>query len=83
GIGSCGFQDTNDDQLVVALSKEVMSQGSYCGKQIKVTSKKGSVHLKVIDTCPGCARGDVDMSKAAFDKIGDYDKGHVDISWNF
>lgn len=42
-----------------------------------------SFFLLQTDTCPGCAKGDLDLSPAAFKKIADLDQGRVAITWSF
>ncbi|CEP08967.1 hypothetical protein [Parasitella parasitica] len=85
GLGSCG--DTNSDsELVAALSEDLMgtgADGSYCGKSITLKSKSGkSVTVKVVDSCPGCGKGDVDLSPTAFKKLGSLDTGVIPITWS-
>lgn len=81
GLGSCG-KTNSDSEMVAALSSEVMSK-SYCGKSVTIKGPNGSVSVTVVDTCPGCAAGDVDMSPAAFQKIAkSLDDGRVQISWS-
>lgn len=82
GLGSCG-QTSTDSQLVAALSKNLMASGKYCGDQVKVTSGGKSVTVKVVDTCPSCATGDIDFSPAAFEKLASLDVGRIDIQWSF
>lgn len=81
GLGSCG-ETNSDDELVAALSSELMGSGEYCGKSAKIKSKSGSVTVKVVDTCPSCAKGSVDLSPAAFKKIGDLSEGRISITWS-
>lgn len=80
GLGSCGQTNTNS-QMVAALSSKIMGS-NYCGKSITVKGPSGSVTVKVVDTCPGCAAGDIDMSAAAFKKIASLSAGRVPISWS-
>ncbi|KAL7315485.1 hypothetical protein PS15m_004698 [Mucor circinelloides] len=85
GLGSCG--DTNSDgEMVAALSEKLMgtgSDGSYCGKSITLKSKGGkSVTVKVVDSCPGCGEGDVDLSPTAFKKLGALSEGVIPITWS-
>lgn len=54
-----------------------------CGKYVNVHGPKGSVRVKIVDTCPPCASGDLDLSPAAFGKIADFAKGRVKISWDW
>ncbi|KAL9541780.1 hypothetical protein MBANPS3_008935 [Mucor bainieri] len=81
GMGSCG--DTNSDsEMVAALSEKLMgtgADGSYCGKSITLKSKGGK---SVVDSCPGCGEGDVDLSPSAFKKLGSLDEGVIPITWS-
>lgn len=80
GLGSCG--DTNSDsEMVAALSGDIMDK-NYCGKSITIKGGSGSVTVKVVDTCPGCASGSVDLSPAAFKKLGPLSKGVIPITWS-
>ncbi|KAI8076517.1 RlpA-like double-psi beta-barrel-protein domain-containing protein-containing protein [Gilbertella persicaria] len=84
GLGSCG--DTNSDsEMVAALSGSLMgssSDGKYCGKSITIKGGSGSVTVKVVDTCPSCGEGDVDLSPAAFKELGSLSKGVIPIKWS-
>jgi hypothetical protein len=83
GHGSCGTTN-NDKQMVAAISALLMTGNSYCGKSILVKGKNGvSVSLKVVDTCPGCSEGDIDMSRAAFAKLAKLSDGRIPITWSF
>lgn len=70
GVGSCGETNSNDD-LVVAVNHGQMKNGAnpnknpYCNKNIKIVGKTGkSVQARIVDTCPGCDHGCLDMSSA-------------------
>lgn len=53
-------------------------------EQAKVTCPKGSIIVEVVDKCPGCRYGDLDLSKAAFKvAVGDLIIGLVQISWQW
>jgi len=39
------------------------------------------VTVRVVDQCPECAVGDVDLSREAFSEIADLEAGRVPISW--
>ncbi|KAI8384920.1 RlpA-like double-psi beta-barrel-protein domain-containing protein-containing protein, partial [Radiomyces spectabilis] len=80
GLGSCGKTSRNNE-MVAALSGLLMLSGNYCGRKIRASSQHGSVMLKVVDTCPACAPGDIDMSPAAFRKLAKLDEGRIPISW--
>lgn len=80
GLGSCGDTNSNSE-MVAALSGDIMSS-KYCGKSITVKGGSGSVTVKVVDTCPGCDKGSVDLSPAAFKKLGPLSKGVIPITWS-
>jgi len=88
GLGSCGHTNT-DTQLIAALNAPQM--GSYpnpnnnpnCGKFAMVHGPKGSVRVQIVDTCPPCAYGSLDLSPAAFAKIADLATGRIKISWSW
>ncbi|KAI9361054.1 RlpA-like double-psi beta-barrel-protein domain-containing protein-containing protein, partial [Pilaira anomala] len=88
GLGSCGWDNSNDE-LIAALNAPQMQNGANpnnnpnCGKYINVKGPKGSVRVKIVDTCPPCVKGDVDLSYAAFAKIADMEKGRVPITWTW
>ncbi|KAI9359842.1 RlpA-like double-psi beta-barrel-protein domain-containing protein-containing protein [Pilaira anomala] len=88
GLGSCGIESTNSDHIV-AINHGQMGNGAnpnhnpLCGKKIRVKGPKGSTTATIVDTCPGCAWGDVDLSYAAFEDIADFDAGRVKVTWSF
>ncbi|KAK4519513.1 Fructose-2,6-bisphosphatase [Mucor velutinosus] len=89
GSGSCGEHDT-DSELVVAVNKAQMGNGSNpnnnpkCDKMVSITGDKGTVTARVVDTCPACANGALDMSPTTFKRVcGDLAEGVCNISWKF
>ncbi|KAF1805025.1 RlpA-like double-psi beta-barrel-protein domain-containing protein-containing protein, partial [Mucor lusitanicus] len=89
GSGSCGERDTDSD-LVVAVNKAQMDNGSNpnvnpkCDKMVSITGDNGSVTARVVDTCPACANGALDMSPTTFKRVcGDLAEGVCNISWKF
>ncbi|KAI9469967.1 MAG: hypothetical protein EXX96DRAFT_588221 [Benjaminiella poitrasii] len=89
GIGSCGEQDTDDD-LVVAVNKKQMANGAnpnnnpQCDKMVSITGHKGSTLAKIVDTCPSCSFGALDMSPKVFKKVcGSLNEGVCRIEWKF
>lgn len=88
GLGSCGL-DSKDSDLIVALNYGQMKNGAnpnknaLCGKKITAHGPSGSVTVTIVDTCPGCAVGDLDLSPAAFSKIANMALGRVPVTWSF
>ncbi|KAF9451491.1 hypothetical protein P691DRAFT_699142 [Macrolepiota fuliginosa MF-IS2] len=84
GLGSCG-QTNTDSELVVALATSTMSGGQSCGKNIQITdaSTGKASTAKVVDTCPSCAAGDLDMSPTLFREFQSLDVGVFQVNWSF
>ena len=81
GVGACGIK-TPPDYLVAAINGKQYSKAN-CGRCVSVTGPKGTVVVRIIDKCPGCNSGDLDLSVTAFTKIADKSAGRVKISWRF
>ncbi|KAI1344664.1 RlpA-like double-psi beta-barrel-protein domain-containing protein-containing protein [Xylariaceae sp. FL0016] len=80
GLGACG-QTNSDSEHVVALSPSEYS-GS-CGKTITITKGGKTATAKVVDKCPGCASGSIDVSSTVFESIADLSVGRTTVDWSF
>ncbi|CAG8487318.1 12091_t:CDS:2 [Ambispora gerdemannii] len=73
GVGSCGGSNTDKD-FVAALNSPQFgvyanpANSPVCGACIKINGPKGSVKVKIMDKCPVCKSGDVDLSPIAFNQ---------------
>jgi expansin (peptidoglycan-binding protein) len=81
GTGNCSFPSAPADDLFVALSPSQYASAASCGSYIDVTGPKGKVRVKVIDSCPECPVGHLDLSRTAFKKIADEVQGVVPIKY--
>ena len=94
--GSCGWTNTIDDPIVAISAtryKEIMSQHNVanpnnnpvCGAKIKAWNPENgkSVVVTVVDSCPGCAKDDLDLSHFAFDSIADHALGRFKLKWQW
>jgi len=76
GLGSCGQTNTEADLIAAtAFGKAV------CGDTAVVTRGGKSVTVTLVDTCPSCAQGNIDLSPAAFNQLGTPDEGRIDVTW--
>jgi len=67
---------------VVALHTSLFSSAeSQCGMCTRVTGKKGSVVVMLVDECVGSTCKELDISKDAFARIADIDEGITPISF--
>lgn len=79
--GACGIKPPAD-KLIAAINDEQYSKEN-CGKCAMVTGPKGSVKVLVLDKCPGCGWGDLDLSQQAFERVASTSAGRVKIGWHF
>lgn len=81
GSGSCMFAATPDDLDVAALNAVEYSNAAYCGACARVEGPSGAVTVRLVDLCPECAAGHLDLSPVAFEQIAARELGRVDITW--
>jgi len=81
GTGNCSFPASPDDLMVAAMNTADYDTAAACGSCIRVVGPSGEVTVRIVDRCPGCAVGDVDLSPQAFDEIAARALGRVEISW--
>lgn len=82
GTGNCSFDASPDDLLVAAMNAADYNTAAWCGACLEVTGPMGTVTVRVVDQCPGCAHGDLDLSPQAFEKIAPLSAGRVPITWH-
>ncbi|EKD00457.1 expansin family protein [Trichosporon asahii var. asahii CBS 8904] len=82
GLGACG-NTNNDNEMVVALNAPQWDGGAHCGQMLTITLGGKSQTAKVVDLCPGCAHGSLDMSPALFEKFNSKDVGRFQMSWTW
>jgi len=78
GGGACGLPG---DSLVVAMNNAHYARADLCGACIEVHGPSGSVVARVVDRCPSCRPGWIDLSHQAFRRIAPLGAGRVDVSW--
>jgi expansin (peptidoglycan-binding protein) len=81
GGGACSFDPSPDDLDVAAMNAEQWGGSGVCGACATVVGPKGSVVVRIVDLCPECKKGHLDLSPQAFEKVADLVKGRVDITW--
>jgi expansin (peptidoglycan-binding protein) len=81
GAGNCSFDASPDNLMVAAMNHTDYDNAALCGAYVQVTGPKGVVVLRIVDRCPECPAGDVDLSQEAFALIADLADGRVPISW--
>lgn len=94
-FGSCGLERSKTDPFYVsALSPYFMhtspddpnpNHDPLCGPEycVQIFGQRGSVVLKISDTCPPCNDFDVDVADEVYGRLDDPSKGRVKMSWQF
>jgi expansin len=82
GGGNCSYPGPPANRLYVALSPAEYGAAASCGSYLKVTGPKGSVQVKVVDQCPECHKGHIDLSDQAFERIAPLAAGLVRVSYH-
>ncbi len=83
GRGNCGFDATLNDLMVGAMNQIDYAGSAVCGSCAAISGPRGEVTIRIVDRCPECAQGDIDLSPQAFARIADTTLGRVPITWKF
>ena len=83
GSGNCGFDKTPNDLMVGAMNHTDYADSAVCGMCASIDGPSGSVTVRVVDQCPECKPGDIDLSPQAFEKIALLSLGRVPITWRY
>ncbi|KAI9103051.1 hypothetical protein DFS34DRAFT_607287 [Phlyctochytrium arcticum] len=91
GQGTCGFDLPNIKypinpappfRYTVALNVGQFASAALCGACVRITGPTGAkVVARITDQCPGCGRGDLDVSPEVFAKLAAEEVGKVQIQW--
>ncbi|KAG7090506.1 hypothetical protein E1B28_009619 [Marasmius oreades] len=93
GLGSCGIT-SGSNELVAAVAAGIFDTfpgagpnpnlNPICNKRARVTAGGKSVDVTVVDRCPGCIGGSIDLSPAAFAVLAAESVGRIKgASWIF
>lgn len=81
GTGNCSYPGIGAGQLYVALAPAEYGAAAACGSYLRVTGPDGSVRVEVVDQCPDCGSGHIDLSEAAFARLAPVSAGLVPVSY--
>lgn len=83
GSGNCSFDPSPDDLRVAAINNTDYGNSEPCGACARVVGPLGEITVRIVDRCPECPEGDLDLSQEAFAEIANPVDGRVPISWTF
>jgi expansin len=81
GLPNCSYPSPPADGLFVALPPAEYNNAAACGGYLEVHGPDGSVRVEVIDQCPNCGDGHIDLSEAAFSAIAPLNQGQIDVTY--
>lgn len=80
--GSCSLGPFRPGGRYAALPPGQYASGAACGTYLDVRGPDGTVRVEVVDLCPACSATTINLSRAAFLKIGDASSGMIDVSYH-
>jgi expansin (peptidoglycan-binding protein) len=83
GLPNCSYPSPPSDDLFVALPPSEYDGAAACGGYLAVTGPDGSVTVQVIDQCPDCGAGHIDLSEPAFAKLAPLGAGLINVRYQY
>ena len=83
GLPNCSYPSPPADGLFVALPPSQYDGAAACGGYLTVSGPDGSVTVQVIDQCPDCATGHIDLSEAAFAELAPLSAGQINVRYQY
>ncbi|GAA3290167.1 hypothetical protein Dvina_26920 [Dactylosporangium vinaceum] len=78
--GMCNL-GTPADGAYAAVGNAELAGGRNCGTLLDVTGPNGTTRVQIVDLCPGCPAGKLDLGKGAFQKIGSLSAGIIPVTY--
>ncbi len=87
--GSCGFKNIwtnnikNFNNYGVAINAPQYSNSLSCGKCVNIQYNNRNINALIVDICPECKYGDLDLFTEAYNDLIQESPGRKQISWKF
>jgi len=76
------FDTTPNDLMVAAMNTKDFDNLNLCGAYVKVNGPNGtSVNVRIVNLCPDCNEGHIDLSPSAFAQLADTSIGRIRVTW--
>lgn len=82
GTGACLFDEGSSPLLIAAVNAPEWAGSALCGACAAVDGPEGSVTVRIVDLCPECSSGDLDLSPDAFAELAPLERGRIPIEWS-
>ena len=83
GLPNCSYPSPPANDFFVALSPSEYNSAAACGGYLTVTGPDGSVTVQVVDQCPECATGHIDLSEPAFAQLSPLGAGLINVHYEY
>ncbi|HEY8378947.1 MAG TPA: expansin EXLX1 family cellulose-binding protein, partial [Nannocystis sp.] len=83
GSGNCSFDAAPGDPLVAAMNHTDYMASAACGACVQIDGPDGQITVRIVDRCPECPPGHIDLSEGAFAMIAKPELGIVPITWRY
>ena len=83
GLPNCSYPSPPANDLFVALPPSAYDSAAACGGYLTVSGPDGSVTVQVIDQCPDCATGHIDLSEPAFAELAPLSAGLINVRYQY
>ena len=83
GLPNCSYPSPPANNFFVALSPSEYNSAAACGGYLTVTGPDGSVTVQVVDQCPECASGHIDLSEPAFAQLSPLGAGLINVHYQY
>jgi expansin len=84
GSGHCSYGNLDGSTYFAAINKPQYGNADYCGQCARLC-RSGEPNrcseVRIVDECPECKFGDLDLSENAFTEVADLMEGRVPIDW--
>ncbi|PCC68109.1 Peptidoglycan-binding domain-containing protein, expansin [Nannocystis exedens] len=83
GSGNCSFDANPGDDMVAAMNTPDYMASAACGACVQIDGPDGQIVVRIVDRCPECESGHIDLDEDAFPMIADKNLGVVPITWRY
>jgi expansin (peptidoglycan-binding protein) len=85
GSGACSFDPSPNDLMIGAMNAPDYMDSAACGACALIRTMDGSksVTVRIVDLCPECQTGHIDLSPQAFQQLGDLALGVIPTTWHY
>ncbi|KAI1379860.1 RlpA-like double-psi beta-barrel-protein domain-containing protein-containing protein [Hypoxylon crocopeplum] len=88
GLGACGTWSSGTSHIVAVAPAQYghdanPNKAKVCGRKMTIHYGGKSATATVVDLCPECASGSIDVSPAVFEELAPLDRGRVRVTWGY